>query len=88
MHGSGGPFLDLSGNVIGVVVSKPNALRVARATGDIPQNVNFAVHGSVARIFLDAHGVSYKMAPSVRTLAPADVAAQARGFTVLVECWK
>ena len=38
---SGGPVLDSAGNVVGVVVSKLNALKVARVTGDIPQNVNF-----------------------------------------------
>ncbi len=40
---SGGPVLDKAGNVVGVVVSKLNAIRIARATGDIPQNVNFAI---------------------------------------------
>ena len=37
---SGGALVDASGNVIGVVVGKLNASAVARATGDIPQNVN------------------------------------------------
>ena len=41
---SGGPLLDQSGNVIGVVVSKLDTLKIARATGDIPQNVNFAIN--------------------------------------------
>ncbi|MDA1325678.1 MAG: serine protease, partial [Proteobacteria bacterium] len=36
---SGGPLLDTSGNVVGVIVSKLNALRVARATGTLPANV-------------------------------------------------
>lgn len=44
---SGGPLLDVSGNVIGVVVGKLDALKVAGATGDIPQNVNFAVNPSL-----------------------------------------
>ncbi|HXW20719.1 MAG TPA: trypsin-like peptidase domain-containing protein, partial [Roseiarcus sp.] len=38
---SGGPLLDQSGNVVGVVSAKINALKVMIATnGDIPQNVN------------------------------------------------
>jgi S1-C subfamily serine protease len=40
---SGGPLVDTHGTVIGVVVSKLNGLRVARATGSIPENINFAV---------------------------------------------
>ena len=85
---SGGPVLDSAGNVVGVVVSKLNALKVARATGDIPQNVNFAVSAGTARAFLDAEGVAYRTASSGKSRAPEDVAAAARMFTVLVECWK
>ena len=50
---SGGPLLyDGSGHVIGVVVAKLDALRVMLATGDMPQNVNFAVESSAVRNFL------------------------------------
>ncbi len=85
---SGGPVLDRSGNAVGVVVGKLNAIRIARATGDIPQNVNFAVSAGTTRAFLDAQDVPYKTAPSTADLSPADVAAKARKFTVLLECWK
>ena len=40
---SGGPLVDVSGAVIGVAVSKLNALIVAKLTDDIPQNINFAI---------------------------------------------
>ncbi len=85
---SGGPLLDLAGNVVGVVVAKLDAIKVANLTGDIPQNVNFAVSAWAARAFLDAYNVPYETAPSEPKLAARDVAAQAREFTVLVECWK
>ncbi len=83
---SGGPVLDTSGNVVGVVVGKLDAVEVARVTGDIPQNVNFAVHGPVARLLLEAHAIDYRTAPSQRELRHADVAALSREFTVRVEC--
>ncbi|HEX3349416.1 MAG TPA: trypsin-like peptidase domain-containing protein [Acetobacteraceae bacterium] len=55
---SGGPLLDGQGHVIGVVVAKLNAARVAELTGgDIPQNVNFAVKGSEALAFLRERNV-------------------------------
>ena len=76
---SGGPLLDESGNVIGVVVSRLNALGVARATGTIPQNVNFAIKGSVARMFLEIHGVSYGRANGGEKLSTQAVADLARG---------
>ena len=50
---SGGPLLDSQANVIGIVVSKLNAARIAEMTGgDIPQNVNFAVKGTEGLAFL------------------------------------
>ena len=85
---SGGPLLDASANVIGVVVSKLDALRVAKATGDIPQNVNFALTANVLRAFLDANDVQYADGTSVQPLSPTEVASRAARFTVLVECWK
>ena len=84
---SGGPLLDASANVIGVVVSKLDALRVAKATGDIPQNVNFALNANVLRAFLDANDVQYADGMSAQPLSPTEVASRAARFTVLVECW-
>ena len=85
---SGGPLLDSAGNLMGVVVSKLNAVKMAEVTGDIPQNVNFAIHVNVLRTFLDANSVDYDSASSDKPLAPTAIAEKARGFTVLVECWK
>lgn len=85
---SGGPLLDQSGNVIGVVAGKLDAVKIAEATGDIPQNVNFAIKAAVVRRFLDAHGVAYETASSIRKLEAADIGARARKFTAVVECWK
>jgi hypothetical protein len=59
---SGGPLLDMAGNVVGVIVSKLNAQRVAQRTGDIPQNVNFAVKGSEALDFLRRNRVEPRLA--------------------------
>ena len=77
----------MAGNAVGVVMAKLNAIRIARATGDIPQNVNFAISAGTARAFLDAQDIPYETAPSTDSLEPADVAAKARMFTVPVECW-
>lgn len=85
---SGGPLLDMSGHVVGVVSAKLNALALAALTGDIAQNVNFAIKAAVARDFLDANGVKYATATSQRPLAAADVGDIARKFTAFVECWK
>jgi S1-C subfamily serine protease len=83
---SGGALLDMSGHLVGVVTAKLNAIAVAGATGDIPQNVNFALKETVVRSFLDANSVTYAGAPAENSLSAADVGAMAKKFTVLVEC--
>jgi hypothetical protein len=79
-------FLDASGHLVGVVTAKLDALRMARFTGDIPQNVNFALKSEVARTFLDSKGIAYQTARSDQQLTPADVGDIARPFTVHIEC--
>lgn len=85
---SGGPVLDSSGNLMAVVVSKLDAVKAAKLTGDIPQNVNFAINGNVLRSFLDANSVNYETANSDKVLATTAIAERAKGFTVLIECWR
>ena len=83
---SGGPLFDMAGNVVGVIVSKLDALEMAKATGDIPQNINFAVQGSIARLFLEAQGLRVTEKSSASTLATGDVVDAARAFTFQVQC--
>jgi uncharacterized protein len=91
---SGGPLLHLHGRVVGVVVGKLDAVQIASVTGDIPQNVNFAIKASVVRSFL--HGVAGRAVLTLeetygeepQELSPEEVRARAKEFTVLVECWK
>ncbi|MAF94841.1 MAG: hypothetical protein CMM60_03695 [Rhodospirillaceae bacterium] len=83
---SGGPVLDYSGQVVGLVVAKLDALVVARATGDIPQNINFAIKFSVIQNFLRTHGVSYQTASSDRELKPGQIGESASKYTIALEC--
>ena len=83
---SGGPLLDRSGNVVGIVVAKLNALNVAAATGDIPQNVNFAIRASVAAAFLDAQQVTHTEGNGAALLSTPDISERAKAFTVQVVC--
>jgi len=85
---SGGPLLDRSGNVLGVIVAKLNAQRVAERTGDLPQNVNIAIHGRVAMEFLRRNGVTPRTAASTGTLPAAEVGEIAHPSTVLIECMR
>jgi S1-C subfamily serine protease len=83
---SGGPLLDRSGNVVGVVQSKLDALLVSKQLGDIPQNINFAIRESVLRDFLDWVGERYAISLSLQTFSVSEIRDKAQEFTVLVEC--
>jgi hypothetical protein len=72
--------------VVGIVVGKLNATKVASAIGDVPQNVNFAIKASVVAIFLDSNNIHYASGVSAADRSPADIAENARRFTVPVEC--
>lgn len=84
---SGGPLLDRSGNVIGVVSSKLNALKMAQASGDFPQNVNFAIKGNVLAGFLESNRVAVASGSAGgAALDPADLAEAARAISGFVAC--
>lgn len=83
---SGGPLFDSSGHVIGVVVAKLDAVRVAQITGDVPQNVNFAVNLAEVRAFLDDAGVPYHKEVSQRSSSTSRIAAAASHVAVAIEC--
>ena len=83
---SGGPVLDSNGNVAAIIVAKLDALVIAKMTGDIPQNVNFAINAVVARAFLDAHGIEYEIGVEASEPPKTAIAELAAKFTVPVLC--
>jgi hypothetical protein len=83
---SGGPLLDESGNLIGVITAKLDAMAIAKRTGDIPQNVNFAIKTDVLETFLKSAGVRYERSVSDRPRQVADIADLAKAATVRIEC--
>lgn len=54
---SGGALVDAKGELVGVVVAKLNAVTVAQSTGDVPQNVNFAIKANILISFLLSHEI-------------------------------
>ena len=83
---SGGPLLASNGSVVGVVVSKLDALEIADATGDLPQNVNFAVRGEIAKLFLAQNGLVPKSNVHSSAIEPEVLAKTASVFTTFVRC--
>lgn len=50
---SGGPLLDMNGNVIGIVVAMLDANTAFKVSGSLPQNVNYAIKSTYAQALLD-----------------------------------
>jgi S1-C subfamily serine protease len=85
---SGGPVFDDAGNVAGVVVGKLDAVKVAAYTGDIPQNVNFAIKSSMLLNFLNRNKIFPDLAPLQDKLSTVQLAEIAMNATVQVHCIK
>jgi S1-C subfamily serine protease len=84
---SGGPLLDMSGAVVGVVVSQLSAVNMMKAGDGVPQNVNFAIQAPIVTNFLSIKGVTPKLnSVAPQTLSPSDVADVAKKFTVQIYC--
>ena len=83
---SGGPLFDTSGQIVGVVTAKIPALRIAAATGNIPENINFAIKTGALRDFLDNSVVPYQTAEPKGELKTTDIAGNARPYTMLISC--
>lgn len=83
---SGGPVIDNDGAVVGVVVAKLDARKVVDALGDMPQNVNFAIRGALARSFLEANGIPFRRQSSAVAQTRAEAAAALDAATALLEC--
>lgn len=83
---SGGPLFDTTGQIVGVVTGKIPGLRIAAATGDIPENINFAIKTGALRDFLDNSVVPYQTAEPKGELKTTDIAGNARPYTMLISC--
>jgi S1-C subfamily serine protease len=86
---SGSPVLNKKGEVVGVVSMKLSDSKMAKATGQVGQNVNFAVSGQTLKSFLDAHKIEYSKGSFMPfDKSTADLADEAKKWTTVVECWK
>lgn len=85
---SGGPVINQRGLVAGVVQSKLNALELSRFTGDLAQNVNFAIKSAKIKSFLSENKIRYhtRRYGDVQDRTTVDLADEARAYTVQIKC--
>ena len=80
---SGGPLLDEYGNLIGIVVSKLG-MKAAQATGDIPQNVNYALKSTYALALLEPYLGDNPAPPNAVKMKFEDMVAKTQQSVVLL----
>ena len=79
---AGGPVVDASGGVLGMLLPPPSADR------QLPDGVSFATNADTVAQILTAAGIAPAAADSSDHMAPEALTRKASGMTVLVSCWE
>ena len=86
---SGGPVLDASGRVIGVIFAQLNSVLIAERTGQVPDDTGFAVANEIVFSFLERNGVRPRIASTRQDEMPREaVFARSRALVARIGCWK
>jgi len=82
---SGGPLLNMRGEVVGITTSKISAVKIFKWTGDMPQNVNYAVKSSYIHILLSSASLSTKVSIlPVKSAKLSDLAQRIEGSVLMI----
>jgi S1-C subfamily serine protease len=88
---SGGPLVSESGFVVGIITAKLDAAAAFKSSGDLPQNVNYALRSDCIRLFLGdvlpEPNRALSELESERPVAFVDLVSQVTDATVLVEAY-
>lgn len=85
---SGGPVLDRTGRVIGIVSEKLKAVQILRLIGEVPQNVNFAVKAAEVTRFAREAGLELALSAPLQPQSTPDIVDVGAPFTLQIECWR
>lgn len=85
---SGGPLLDSSGLVIGVVFAKINSVKVFETTGRTVRHEGYALSTDTVLGFLEDQGVEYRTSAAQGPQTRPQILSEARPYIAQVGCWK
>ena len=78
---AGGPVIDVSGGVIGMLLPSPSNGR------KLPDNVSLAAQSAALQAIMDRAGVAAQSTSERGAITPVEMNRLAEGMTVLVSCW-
>lgn len=84
---SGGPVTNEAGEVIGVVTSRLNPDKMKEQFGMQSENVNFAIKGKVAELFLESNGIEIQSKSKNKTNAANDISKTLVESVVKIGCY-
>jgi S1-C subfamily serine protease len=82
---SGGPIIDQSGLVVGIVHASLNVDRI-REGGSNAENINFGVKGALVRAFLGTVGIEPQLGAAGAARGRADIVREARSYIYRIKC--
>ncbi len=83
---SGGPLLDASGQIVGMVSAKLDDLNTLQKAGSLPQNINYALRNDVMTGILKNKDIPFNTANRYWTKDATGIAKSAKEFTIQIIC--
>lgn len=84
---SGSPVLDDHGAVLGMVRAKIDTVATYRATGNVVDDIGFAISNRTIMAFLRSNNVPFEPAAQQVRLSPEDLLQDAHAFVRQIGCW-
>jgi S1-C subfamily serine protease len=85
---SGGPVIDDSGLVVGVVTAKVNTPEVFERTGQLVRDIGLAIDVATVRDFLKRNETEFNEVPPQRALVDDALFARAQTYVARIGCWQ